>query len=104
MTLSRGGARAQDPMGHLFVSQSSQDAPPADSVATALREAGHSVFLDADPHDGIAIGAEWRRTLFRELNICHAVVFLNSRASQASTWCCTELAVADELGEEDIFA
>jgi hypothetical protein len=41
----------------------------------------------------------WQRTLFRELRICDAVVFLNSRAGQASMWCHSELVVAAELGK-----
>ncbi len=69
------------------------------SVAAALRQAGHNIFLDTDPRDGISPGSEWQRALFQELRMCDAVVFLNSLASQASMWCQTELAVAGELGK-----
>jgi WD40 repeat protein/energy-coupling factor transporter ATP-binding protein EcfA2 len=68
-------------------------------VADGIRLAGHSIFLDSDREDGIAPGAAWQRTLFRELRICDAVVFLNSHAGQTSMWCHSELVVAAELGK-----
>jgi WD40 repeat protein/energy-coupling factor transporter ATP-binding protein EcfA2 len=66
-------------------------------VAEGIRRAGHCVFLDSDLENGIVPGAAWQRTLLRELRICDAVVFLNSRVGQTSKWCHTELAVATEL-------
>src|ERR1022692_1584529 len=63
-----------------------------------MRQAGHSIFLDSDPRDGISPGSDWRQMLFDELPRCQAVVFLNSRAGQVSMWCHSELAVAIELG------
>ncbi len=85
-------------MGEIFVSHASADAPLAARVAEGIRQAGHRIFLDSDRDDGIAPGAAWQKTLFRELRICDAVVFLNSSASQASMWCHSELVVATELG------
>jgi WD40 repeat protein len=86
-------------MGDVFISHASGDAAPAVGVAEALRNAGHRTFLDTDARDGISPGAEWQRTLYRELRICDAVVLLNSEDAQASMWCHTELAIAAELGK-----
>jgi len=86
-------------MGDIFISHASADASSAASVAAAVRQANHRIFLDSDRQDGIAPGAAWQRTLFRELRLCDVVVYLNSRSSQASMWCHTELSVATELGK-----
>ena len=86
-------------MGEIFISYASADRAVATLIAEYVRLAGHSIFLDSDQEDGIVPGAAWQRTLFRELRICDAVVFLNSRAGQASMWCHSELVVATELGK-----
>jgi WD40 repeat protein len=86
-------------MGEIFISHSSADQAAAATVAEALRHGGHNVFLDSDRNDGIAPGDVWSRTLFHELRVCDAVLFLNSTASQGSKWCHTELAVAGDLGK-----
>ena len=84
-------------MGEIFISHASADALLAARIAEGVRQAGHSIFLDSDREDGIAPGVAWQRTLLRELRICDAVVFLNSRAGQASMWCHSELVIATEL-------
>jgi hypothetical protein len=84
----------------IFVSYARHDAQDAAEIAGKLHNEGHSVFVDADPDNGIPAGAEWRRTLFHELRICDAVIFLNSPAAQGSAWCHCELAVAAELGKQ----
>jgi WD40 repeat protein len=86
-------------VGEIFISHASRDGALAARVAEVLRLAGHGIFLDSDRDDGIAPGADWQRTLFRELRLCDAVVFLNSGAAQASMWCHTELAAAGESGK-----
>ena len=86
-------------MGEVFISHASADRAMAARVAEGVRAAGHSIFLDTDREDGIVPGAAWQRTLLRELRICDSVVFLNSRAAQASMWCHSELVVATELGK-----
>jgi energy-coupling factor transporter ATP-binding protein EcfA2 len=86
-------------LGEIFISHASADTVLAARIAEGVRQAGHSIFLDSDREDGIAPGAAWQRTLLRELRVCDAVVFLNSRAGQSSMWCHTELAVATELGK-----
>ena len=84
-------------MGQMFISYATSDAAFGSRVADGLRRAGHRIFRDSDLDDGIAPGADWQRTLFRELRSCDVVVFLNSSASQESMWCHSELVVAIEL-------
>ena len=81
-------------MGEIFISHASADGVLAARVAEGVRLAGHGIFLDSDRKDGIVPGVAWQQTLFRELRICDAVVFLNSMAAQASMWCHSELVVA----------
>ena len=89
-------------MGEIFISHSSADQAAAATVAEALRQGGHNVFLDSDRQDGISPGDVWSRTLFHKLRLCDAVVLLNSTASQGSKRCHTELAVAGDLGSGPI--
>jgi WD40 repeat protein len=86
-------------VGEIFISHASADRAVATRIGEGIRESGHSIFLDSDRVDGIDPGAAWQRTLFRELRICDAVVFLNSRGGQESMWCHSELVVATELGK-----
>jgi hypothetical protein len=86
-------------LGEIFISHASADAALSARVAEGVRQAGHRIFLDSDLEDGIAPGAVWQKTLFRELHLCDALVFLNSRASQKSMWCHSELVVATELNK-----
>jgi WD40 repeat protein len=86
-------------MAEIFISHASADNASAASLADGLRLAGHGVFLDSDREEGIAPGAAWQRTLIRELRICDAVVFLNSKAAQVSMWCHSEVVVAIDHGK-----
>ena len=86
-------------MAEIFISHASADTVLATRIAEGVKQARHSIFLDSDRKDGIAPGAAWQRMLLRELRICDAVLFLNSRAGQASMWCHSELVVAAELGK-----
>jgi WD40 repeat protein len=95
-----GKAHPGDALGEIFISHATADRVLAARVAEGVRQAGHSIFLDSDREDGIAPGAAWQRTLLRELRICDAVVFLNSKAGQASMWCHSELVVAADLGKQ----
>ena len=94
----------RDILGEIFISHASADAPSAALVAEGVRQTGHRIFRDSDREDGIAPGAAWQKTLLRELRLCDAMVFLNSRASQASMCCHCELVVATELGKRDLLA
>jgi len=86
-------------LGEIFISHAAADTELPARIAEGIRQAGHNIFFDSDREDGIGPGAAWQRTLFRELRICDAVVFLNGRAGQASKWCHSELVVATELGK-----
>ena len=63
-----------------------------------LTEAGHEVFLDRHPHDGIAVGDVWEERLHEQLRRADAVVCVVTRAYRASTWCTAEIAVARSRG------
>ncbi len=54
-------------MARVFVSYASEDLALARNVHGWLVEAGHEVFLDRDPHEGIALGAAWRQRLHERL-------------------------------------
>jgi hypothetical protein len=86
-------------MAEIFVSHSSVDGAAAATVAEALRQHGHRIFLDTDSEDGIYPGAQWSHTLFHKLRLCDVLVFLNSAGSDSSKWCHTEVAVASDLGK-----
>ena len=86
-------------VGEFFLSHATADKSKALRVEERLTAGGHRVFVDSDHDDGIEPGSEWMQSLFRELRLCHAVVFLNSATSQRSMWCHTELAIATELGK-----
>jgi TIR domain-containing protein len=47
-----------------------------------------------DPEDGVAVGREWERELYRQLRIADAVLYVGSRAAAASRWCFAELTLA----------
>jgi WD40 repeat protein/energy-coupling factor transporter ATP-binding protein EcfA2 len=86
-------------LADLFLSHAEADTVLAALTAEALRQAGHFVFLDSDSKHGIAPASSWQRELFRELRVCEAVIYLNSRDAQSSAWCHSELFVATELGK-----
>src|SRR5580698_8316835 len=86
-------------MGNVFISHTKTDELAAREVSDSLRRVGHEIFFAPDPEDGINPGERWMETLFRELRICDAVVFLNSDKGLKSQWCHTELAVANDLGK-----
>ena len=86
-------------VAYIFVSYSSSDRTIAETLATALRHHGHHVFRDADRGHGLVVGEEWRHRLFTELRAADAIVYLNTVAAQASSWCHTELAVSLEAGK-----
>jgi WD40 repeat protein/energy-coupling factor transporter ATP-binding protein EcfA2 len=87
-------------LASLFISHSSADRHEAERLAACLREWGYaSLFLDADMEQGIAIGSEWERELYRQLRLADAVLFVGSAASAASSWCQIEIALARSQGK-----
>ncbi len=90
----RGGAVT----ARVFVSYASKDLTLAREVHGWLVEAGHEVFLDQDPRDGIAVGEQWRARLVERLRWADAVVCVVTSTYLESTWCTAEIATAQERG------
>jgi WD40 repeat protein/energy-coupling factor transporter ATP-binding protein EcfA2 len=79
----------------LFISHSVHDRDKVEWLRGQLLEWGHaSTYLFSDPEDGVAVGQEWERELYRQLHLADAVLYVESRASAASRWCFVELALA----------
>ncbi|MDA0159993.1 TIR domain-containing protein [Solirubrobacter ginsenosidimutans] len=90
-------------MASLFISYASSDRAAAAAMAERLRTWGFaSLFLDADPVDGLPVGSEWEEELYRRLRSADAVIFLGTDASVASRWCSIELAFA-RAGRKPVF-
>jgi hypothetical protein len=94
----RGACRsiaATASVSSLFISHSSQDRETVERLHDRLREWGYdSLYLHFDPEDGVAVGREWERELYRQLRIADAVLYVGSRAAAASRWCFAELTLA----------
>ena len=66
-------------MSRIFLSHSGKDSFEAEALRDWLASEGwDDVFLDLDPHSGIAPGQRWERALHQAENRCEAVVFLVS--------------------------
>ncbi|MFM7238414.1 MAG: toll/interleukin-1 receptor domain-containing protein, partial [Cyanobium sp.] len=66
-------------MARVFISHSSRDGPAARWLADWLIAQGFEApFLDFDKHSGIPPGAEWERTLYREIASCQALLIVQS--------------------------
>ena len=87
-------------MTSLFISHSSQDRGVAEQIRADLHNSGFAnLFLDVDPDQGIAPGANWEREIYARLRMADAVLFLGSPASIESRWCFAELAMARSVGK-----
>ncbi|HYC66164.1 MAG TPA: TIR domain-containing protein [Reyranellaceae bacterium] len=87
-------------MARIFISHSSRDGEPASRLKSWLQAQGFdSVFLDFDKHLGIPPGADWERTLYREIARSHAVILLLTPDWHASKWCWSEFTQARALGK-----
>ena len=85
-------------MARVFISHASADLAVAVHVRLWLRDAGHEVFLDRDLAEGIQVGEEWKRRLYRELRAADAVVCVVTDPYRESEWCSAEVGIADVLG------
>lgn len=61
-------------MAKVFLSYASPDEARANEIFGWLRDAGHEVFFDRDPHRGIEFGEDWKLRLYRELRRTDAVI------------------------------
>jgi WD40 repeat protein len=87
-------------VARVFISHSSRDAQAAAWIADWLRQRGFEApFLDFDKHSGIPPGADWERTLYREIASAQALLILQSAHWDASKWCFAEFAQARALGK-----
>lgn len=86
-------------MTHVFISYARHDERLARQLERALTDAGFSTFLDQNPGNGIAAGADWVDELHRALARTGAIVYISGAASAASPWCQAELLNAYWLGK-----
>ena len=85
-------------MARVFISHASEDAALAGKLHRWLAEDGHEVFLDQDLRDGIEMGEEWQPRLHERLRWADAMVCLLTSAYLSSTWCISEVRIAQSRG------
>ncbi|MEB3242151.1 MAG: toll/interleukin-1 receptor domain-containing protein, partial [Cyanobacteriota bacterium] len=87
-------------MARIFLSHASGDNLAASRIKAWLEEQGFlAAFLDFDSTDGIPPGADWEKTLYREMERCQALLILQTPNWSASRWCFAEFAQARALGK-----
>jgi hypothetical protein len=87
-------------MARVFISHSSRDNEPAARIKAWLRQQGFDTpFLDFDKHAGIPPGADWERTLYREMEQSEAVIIIQTANWLDSKWCFAEFTQARALGK-----
>ena len=91
-------------MARIFISHSSLDVKQAEDLKAWLGSIGfEQTFLDFDKHTGIAPGADWERTLYREIERAQAVILILTKNWFNSKWCFAEFTQTRALGKA-IFA
>ena len=87
-------------MARLFISHSSLDNVDAEELKAWLTARGfENAFLDIDKQSGIQPGADWEKTLYREIERAQAVVILVTDHWLQSKWCFAEFTQARALGK-----
>jgi hypothetical protein len=87
-------------MARIFISHSSRDNDAAARMKAWLASQGfENTFLDKDETTGIPPGADWEKTLYREVEQSQAVVILQTPDWLASKWCFAEFTQARALGK-----
>ena len=87
-------------MARVFLSHSSRDSASASRIKAWLEQQGFDApFLDFDEHSGIPPGADWEKTLYREIERSQALLILQSINWSASKWCDREFICARFLGK-----
>ncbi|MGH3778340.1 MAG: TIR domain-containing protein, partial [Pseudonocardiaceae bacterium] len=87
-------------MARVFISYAREDLTVASEAHRWLVEAGHEVFLDQDPRDGITVGEQWEQRLHEQLNRTDAMVCVVTTAYLTSTWCAAEVGIARSRGKQ----
>jgi hypothetical protein len=87
-------------MARIFISHSSRDDEPAAQMRAWLKSQGFEyAFLDKDKTTGIPPGADWEKTLYREVEQSQAVIIIQTPNWLASKWCFAEFTQARALGK-----
>jgi TIR domain len=87
-------------MARIFISHSGRDNEAAERIITWLKGRGFdTAFLDFDKDSGIPPGADWERTLYREIEQSEAVIIIQTPNWLASKWCFVEFTQARALGK-----
>ena len=87
-------------MARVFISHSSRDKEPAARIMGWLHTRGFETpFLDFDKHAGIPPGADWEKTLYREIERSEAVIVIQTPNWLESKWCFAEFTQARALGK-----
>jgi hypothetical protein len=87
-------------VARIFISHSSLDKEPAARIMSWLKGQGFdTAFLDFDKHAGIPPGADWEKTLYREIEQSEAVIIIQTPNWLASKWCFVEFTQARALGK-----
>jgi len=85
-------------VARVFISYARDDLGLAHEMHRWLDQAGHEVFSDQDPQEGIAVGEAWRQRLRERLRWADAVVCVVTGASVVSSRCTAEIAMAQARG------
>ncbi|GLZ50217.1 hypothetical protein Acsp06_64020 [Actinomycetospora sp. NBRC 106375] len=85
-------------MATVFISHASADTALGERLRGRLVAAGHEVFLDRDPQDGITPGEQWEERLYAALRSADAVVCVVTPAYCRSAWCTAEVVIARSQG------
>jgi hypothetical protein len=87
-------------IARVFLSHSSRDSAAAAELKEWLDgQAFTAAFLDFDKHSGIAVAADWERTLYEQIQRCQAVLILQTPNWSFSRWCFAEFTQAHALGK-----
>jgi WD40 repeat protein len=87
-------------MARVFISHSSRDNEPAARIKAWLGKQGFETpFLDYDKHAGIPPGADWEKTLYREIERSEAIIIIQTPNWLESKWCFAEFTQARALGK-----
>ena len=87
-------------MARVFISHSSRDNESAEQIKNWLKKQGFETpFLDYDKHAGIPPGADWEKTLYREIEHSEAVIIIQTPNWLESKWCFAEFTQARALGK-----
>jgi hypothetical protein len=88
-------------MARVFLSHSSRDNISAGRMKAWLEQQGFEApFLDFAKDSGIAPGADWEKTLYREIERSQAMLIILSANQSASKWCDREFILARSLGKQ----